>query len=291
MYRMETDTFTLKLEIVPVESLFMHEEIIPRAVKRLTFEFRNLASLQNPVIIDKNHVVLDGNHRAYVFKALKFRFIPVCRIDYFDDSTKLRCWFRLLGNVQQSDVVIEAFESLGCRAESVPGKVALTEMMAANSLACGVQQANDYACVVFPDSMGDDPVGAYGMIQRVQDILTSQGISLTYFPCNSVRMDKFSSKLATDEAVVWTPRITKNMVVECAMQEKVFAPKTTRHVISVRPLNVNVPGYWLKEKISLAEINQRFENFLKTKKVRRFGPGQVIDGRYYEEELVVFYDA
>jgi hypothetical protein len=291
MYRIETDTLTLNLEILPVESLFMHEEIIPRSVKKLIFEFKNLASLQNPVIVDENHVVLDGNHRAYVFKTLKFRFIPVCKIDYLDENTKLRCWFRRLGNVQHANVIVKAFQSLGCRVEPVSGKEALSETMAANSLSCGVQQNNEFACIVFPENTQGDPVAAYSMMQRVQDILTAQGISLTYVPCNSVRKDKFGDKLGTDEAVVWTPRITKSMVVDCAMQEKVFAPKTTRHVIPVRPLNVNVPGHWLKENVSLEEINQRFEAFLNKKKVRRFGPGQVIDGRYYEEELVVFYDA
>ena len=33
-----------------------------------------------------------------------------------------------------------------------------------------------------------------------------------------------------------------------------------------------------------------FIDFLKKKKLRRFGPGQVIDGRYYEEELFIFLD-
>jgi hypothetical protein len=208
-----------------------------------------------------------------------------------DESTKLRCWFRLLGKVQQADAIVNAFQSLGCRVEPIPDKAALRKMMAANNLACGVQQNNEFACVVFPDDMREDPVAVYGMMQRVQDILTDQGISLTYVPCNSVRKDKFSEKLGADEAVVWTPRITKNMVVDCAIQKKVFAPKTTRHVIPVRPLNVNVPGHWLKENVSLQEINRRFEAFLRKKKVRRFAPGQVIDGRYYEEEVFVFYDA
>jgi len=38
------------------------------------------------------------------------------------------------------------------------------------------------------------------------------------------------------------------------------------------------------------EINKRFSELLKRKGVKRFGPGQVVNGRYYEEELFVFYD-
>jgi len=57
----------------------------------------------------------------------------------------------------------------------------------------------------------------------------------------------------------------------------------------VRPLNVNLPGQWFSENISLDKINRRFVKFLKSKRMRRFSPGMVLDGRYYEEELIVFY--
>ncbi len=80
------------------------------------------------------------------------------------------------------------------------------------------------------------------------------------------------------------------MVVDAVKKKKRFAPKTTRHLIPARPLNVNVPTYWFKEDISLEEINKRFLKLLERKNLRRFGPGQVVDGRYYEEELFVFFD-
>ena len=80
------------------------------------------------------------------------------------------------------------------------------------------------------------------------------------------------------------------MVVEAASRGKLFAPRTTRHIIHPRPLNVNVPSYWFKENISLEEINRRFSKFLEGKHICRFGPGQVINGRYYGEEVCIFYD-
>jgi hypothetical protein len=80
------------------------------------------------------------------------------------------------------------------------------------------------------------------------------------------------------------------MVVASATKGDVLPPKTTRHLIPARPLNVNVPVRWFKEDLSLERINQRFSKYLENKSIRHFGPGQVIDGRYYEEELFVFYD-
>jgi hypothetical protein len=80
------------------------------------------------------------------------------------------------------------------------------------------------------------------------------------------------------------------MVAEAAEKRSLFPPKATRHLIPARPLNVNVPSRWFRENISLEEINKRFSRHLQQKEIRRFGPGQTIGGRFYEEELFVFSD-
>ena len=102
--------------------------------------------------------------------------------------------------------------------------------------------------------------------------------------------DQNASVQEPDQIVIWTPQITKEMVVESVQQGKKFPPKATRHLVPARPLHVDVPTRWLKEDIPLDEINRKFLEHLEGKDVKRFGPGQVINGRYYEEELFVFYD-
>ena len=96
MYTIETGDFTMHLEVVRVDALREHEETLPHVADTLALEFRNWARLQNPIIIEKNHIVLDGNHRTFVFKRLGFRFIPVCRIDYYSEHVGLGYWFRLI---------------------------------------------------------------------------------------------------------------------------------------------------------------------------------------------------
>jgi hypothetical protein len=291
MYCIKTKKITLKLEIVPVEMLLQHEQIIPHKATTLTYEFKNLAHLQNPIIVDEDHVVLDGNHRTHVFKNLNFKYIPVCKIDYLNDSTKLRCWFRLLGHIPHITTINKLFESFGCRIQKVPDKSALINALNAHTNACGIQGTDCFFLIEFPESRSHDAVAAYNLLQQIQQELLSMEISLDYIPCNAVHTDQFCQQLSASEVVVWTPRLTKKTVIACAKKKKMFAPKTTRHVIPTRPINVNVPGYWLKENISLKEINRQFDVFLQKKQVRRFGPGQVIDGRYYEEELFVFFSS
>jgi hypothetical protein len=290
MFTVNTHTLTLNLEVVSVGSLLRHEAIIPHRANRLILEFKNLASLQNPIIVDDNYVVLDGNHRAHAFKALKFRYIPVCRIDYFDDCTRLRYWFRLLGNIADIRLIHETMQRCGAFLEGVKDERVLRRKLSENCLAFGLQTANTCTIAFFSEESCTDAVTAYQYIQDIQASLTEQGATLQYLPCKAVQKNQFRGTLKPDEVVIWTPQITKNMVVDAARQGRIFAPKTTRHVIPVRPLNVNIPGYWFAEQVSLDEINRRFEAFLNRKKMRRFSPGLVLDGRYYEEELVVFYD-
>ena len=67
MFRIEAENLELILEVVRVGSLLRHEEILPRVADRLILEFKNWASLHNPIIVDENNIVLDGNHRVYAF--------------------------------------------------------------------------------------------------------------------------------------------------------------------------------------------------------------------------------
>jgi len=290
MFCIETGSLKLELEIVRVDSLFQHEEILPHVANKLIFEFKNWTNLQNPVIVDKNHIVLDGNHRVFVFKKLKFKYISVCKVDYFNEVTQLRYWFRLLGRIESLESLKQIINDMNGSFREVSDREALRKALENNNLSCGIQQGNFYASISFHEDVVNDAVSAYNALEKIQGKLLQNGLKIEYIPCQSVHESKFCDELKNSEVIIWTPQITKEMVVDAVKKKKRFAPKTTRHLIPARPLNVNVPTYWFKEDISLEEINKRFLKFLERKNLRRFGPGQVVDGRYYEEELFIFFD-
>lgn len=290
MFCIKTKSLELRLEVIPVESLFQHEDTLPHVVDELLLEFRNWANLQNPIIVDENNIILDGNHRAFVFKELKFKYIPACRINYFNKSVELRYWFRLLENIEGVDLLKQIVEDMNGTLRQLQDRGTLEKTLKNNRFYCGIQQGNFCASIRFNEDLVNNAVSAYAVLAKIQDRLVQEGIKLKYFPCQHMHETKFCSELKECEMVIWTPQITKEMVVAAAKRKKVFAPRTTRHLISPRPLNVNVPLYWFKENISLEEINQRFSQFLASKNLEHFGPGQVIDGRYYGEELLFFFD-
>jgi len=290
MFCIETGSLKLELEVVRVDSLFQHEEILPHVADKLIFEFKNWTNLQNPVIVDKNYIVLDGNHRVFVFKKLKFKYISVCKVDYFNELTQLRYWFRLLGRIESLESLKQMINDMNGSLREVSDREALRTALENNNLSCGIQQGNFYASISFHEDVVNDAVSAYNALEKIQAELLQNGLKIEYIPCKSVHEGKFCDELKNGEIIIWTPQITKEMVVDAVKKKKRFAPKTTRHLIPARPLNVNVPTYWFKEDISLDEINKRFLKLLERKNLRRFSPGQVVGGRYYEEELFVFFD-
>ena len=290
MFCIETGSLKLELEVVRVDSLFQHEEILPHMADKLILEFKNWTNLQNPIIVDKNYIVLDGNHRVFVFKKLKFKYIPVCKVDYFNEVTQLRYWFRLLGSIESLESLKQIINDMNGSFREVSDREALRKALENNNLSCGIQQGNFYASISFHEDVVNDAVSAYNILEKIQGKLLQNGLKIEYIPCKSVHETKFCDELKNSEVIIWTPQITKDMVVNAVKKKKKFAPKTTRHLIRARPVNVNVPTYWFKEDISLEEINKRFSEFLERKNLRRFGPGQVVDGRYYEEELFIFSD-
>ncbi len=290
MFYLESENFQLALQVVPVASLLQHEETISGPSSKLTLALKNQAHLHNPIIIDENNVVLDGNHRASVFKALKLKHIAACRINYFHKKTKLRYWYRHLKNTPRLNLIKGVVAELKGDWQEVAGRDSLQKVLEENCLCCGVQRGDLFASVRFHDDLVKDAVSAYGIFNQIQEKLVGEGSMLEYIPCNYVHDAVFCAGLDQNEVVLWSPRITKKMVIDAAKEQKLFTPKATRHLIPARPLNVDVPTEWFKENISLEEINERFSAHLERKKIQHLGPGQIVHGRYYEEELFVFFD-
>jgi hypothetical protein len=290
MYCMRTETLELQLEIVPVSSLVPHEEVIPDAANELVLEFSNWTHLQNPVIVDDNYMVLDGHHRFFVFKTLHFKYIPVCRINYLRESVQLRYWFRIFECTVGHDEIRTIIDSMQASLCRLPDKETLTTVLRRNPYCWGIQGSDSCDLVTCNNGTVCDAVSAYDALEEFQARLRERGVEIQYIACQSITEHDSDALPEPGQVIIWTPQITKDMVVEAVREGKKFPPKATRHLVPARPLHVDIPTLWLKEDISIDEINERFSELLKRKGVKRFGPGQVVNGRYYEEELFVFYD-
>ena len=193
------------------------------------------------------------------------------------------------GIIKEMDLIGEVVEELGGSLQEVTDRESMEKMLEEDCYRCGVQQANFFATITFSEDVITDAVSAYDMLEKIQNRITKRGVELEYIPCQHVYDDEFCEALRDYEIVIWTPQITKEMVVE-AQPRVEKGQMLARHLIPARPLNVNIPTHWFKENITLEEINRRFTSFLQGKGMSRLSPGQVIDGRFYEEELFIFFD-
>ncbi|MBW2064114.1 MAG: hypothetical protein JRJ03_04180 [Deltaproteobacteria bacterium] len=287
---LRSEGFELELGVAGIDSLFLHERVVDEFMEGLICELRSCGTLEDPVVIERNNIVLDGNHRTFAFRKLGLRFMAVCKVDYFHEDIKLRYWFRLLRKVESLAMVTNMVEETGGAVRRVADLKSLEKRMEENPYSCGIKQGDFFASVVFDRDRVSDAVSAYDQVEDIQRKLIKTGVELEYIPCRQVYEEDFPACLGDNAIVILTPRITKEMVVEAVMAGKIFAPKSTRHLIPVRPVNLNVPIGWFKEEIALEEISARVRELLDSKEVMRLEPGRDFKGRIYDEPLLVFQD-
>ena len=76
-----------RIEIVPIDSLHQHEQIIPERLAKVVDIMTRERCVDVPVVVDeKSRVILDGHHRYNALKSMGAKNVPTLLIDYFDES-------------------------------------------------------------------------------------------------------------------------------------------------------------------------------------------------------------
>jgi hypothetical protein len=270
----------LEIKLEEVEKLHIHEEVIPDILHKLTEEIRADGYFKHPLIVDsKTLVILDGMHRFAAAKKLGCRFIPVCLVDYDNPHILVGCWCRVVNHWSDFEKLVGLVREIGYTVEECQRETA-RKLVSERKAAISIVSRSKCFAVYGPQEIKE----IYDAIKQIELRLKSAGYSIGY-DTDTDAMDKISSGKTLSMFMV--PNVSKKDVVTVALRGEVFAHKTTRHVIPVRPLFVNVPLEWLCGGLSLKKANEALVSYLSKKEVIRLPPGQVLDRRY-EEELYVF---
>jgi len=151
-------------------------------------------------------------------------------------------------------------------------------------VALGLADGHDFARVL---GVFNDKSEAWTLVKEVEGALRELGFEIGFEP-----EEDAMSKLGRGGAgvILMTPRITKQDVVRTALSGRVFPHKATRHVIPARPLFLNIPLEALRGDRPLRAVEEELRELLASRKLRRVPPGQLIEGRRYEEEVFVLED-
>tara|TARA_Y100001970_G_scaffold128347_2_gene158517 strand:+ start:25814 stop:26230 length:417 start_codon:yes stop_codon:yes gene_type:complete len=84
----------MEVELVPLEVLRPHEQIISSKVDQLLRMTNRWNAYTKPLLIDRvTGTILDGHHRYHVAQRLSLKCVPCVLIDYLDDdSIELDVW-------------------------------------------------------------------------------------------------------------------------------------------------------------------------------------------------------
>ena len=274
-FTLPTPELELRLRLEELSKVRIHEEIIPELLEELSTAINLDGKVKHPVIVDSNTlVVLDGMHRVAALEKLGCKYLPVCLVDYQSPSVKVGCWYRTVDGHASADELLDILSTLGL----TPEESSLERTM--RTLAVQSKER----CYLIKDA-GEGIRKNYALVRRIEGALRESGLKVGY-ETESDAVRKIQSGEAT--AVILTPKVTKEEVIEAARSGKVFPHKTTRHVVAARPMGIDVPLGWLKGGKPLDEINRMLIEHLSKRKVKHLPKGTLFEGRRYEEELWIF---
>jgi len=277
LFTIEHPAIKLELAVARIDTLHIHEEIIPQAMAELVRKIPEDSYFLHPIIVDREtRVVLDGMHRVAASRALSLNHIPVCFVDYRNPNILLRCWYRTFRDLREGEAE-KALRLLGLAwgETGVEEALGLVEERRATAALITGRRAR-----VVGD--GGDAETIYSTVRSMDKALGSRGMG---FATERDALDRAARGEVS--ACVAAPALRKEEVVAVAMAGRVFPQKTTRHVIPARPMGVKVPLEWLVTDRDEAELNEKLRLYLSSRRIRRMMPGTVID-RKYEEPLYVF---
>jgi len=281
-YRINHDGLILDIALIETDQLLIHEEIIPFRLNKLKASIERDGVQSAPILVDRNtHVVLDGMHRTAIMKELGCRFTCVCLLDYFDPSISVQRWCRLIPapfNEKNAETLLAELD------------LKLEPYELVESL-----EDDDSLLLLFKDTVyriitdGDDLVEKIKKSYNLERRLHEWGYQVQHCTESEAKEHLTSGSF---EATMYLPRVGKKNVLDVAQENRVFAPKATRHRLPARPVAVNVPLSMLRDKEStVEEANRKLANKLKRMTLKRYDPGTKWMGRTYDEVLYVFSES
>ena len=283
--------FKLQLRIARVTDLFLHEEIVPTAFDRLVNVFRSDRALQHPIIVDdESNVILDGMHRAGAFLELGYEFIVVCGVDYHNPLIEIKNWFRVFSGAPWNEQVLERVGQLpNCKIEELSSSQFQEAMKTGHAVTGFILPKQDTIPTVLLEDSPTDAKRVYDKLIEVETVVLSFNIYRREYQSEPVAQEAVETGRVC--FALEPRRLMKEEVVQVATQGEVFPPKTTRHVIPVRPLFVNVPMNLLSADgpgKDEDEKNKLLDAFLRQRRLVKVR-GHITLDRFYEEDFLYLF--
>lgn len=136
-----------------------------------------------------------------------------------------------------------------------------------------------------PDPM--DPIQRSRTAVALEKAMVKKGYAVKYLS-EIIAMEELKNA-GDSNFVISLPIFSKQQIRDFGLTGQLLPHKVTRHVIPSRPLEIDVPLQMLTDKeISLEEANRELGEFLARRHIDKKPAGSIVEGRRYEEELLIF---
>jgi len=268
-----TDQLSFTITFLKISDVKPHEEIIEKNTSELVKAIKKDGVQIDPVIVDKNtNVALDGMHRISALKALEAKRIMVAKVDYFDEKIKVYRWLRVVKNyssalLDELKVVLEL--------RKVPNQLeAMRSVDSGKSPLAILEGTTGYV-----STLSLTGLERFNLIREF-DKRTKEHAEI---------MDKeLDQYLRNGYMVLYVKKPDKEEVLKAGLSGILFPPKSTRHVIPFRPVNLRCPLDLLLGKLNDQEASEVLARMIESMPKKILPPNSVYAGRVYEEELVLY---
>lgn len=267
------------LRMLPSASLITHEDCDPRRVERLSQRIRQEGLFKHPPIVaeipgTEKYVVLDGANRTTAVQSLGMPHLVAQLVVYEEPYVVLDTWYHVVAGMPLDDFEHGLTQVTGLHLEQVSldeARQALAERHAAAYIVCesGVRIARNTRRLLAPDtrlltSIVSAYLGQADIFRASNDIWEKQK---PYYPGIT--------------ALVIFPSLRPQDIIDAARTGNKIPTGITRHIISPRALNINVPLWILAVDWPLAQKEQWLREWL----MERMSADAI---RYYSESTFTF---
>ncbi len=272
----------LRLAIVHLEDVLLHEEIERKRVDGLIDQLRADRVLKNPPIAAEarapggwsRYIILDGASRTTALRTLKCRDIAVQVVDYHSPNIRLESWNHLLLDVD-SAALKRDIEELGCvglvdmdeqaAREALERREIIAYLLFSNGRAAGIRCASDR-------------VSQANALNEVVQLYERQA---EMYRVSTTDLEQLAAEHRKLSAVVVFPHYRPEEIIHLAMNGAKVPMGITRHIIPGRALRLNLPLNVLESDQPLEQKNAWLDAWVRQKIQSRHV-------RFYQEPVFLF---
>ncbi|MBN1994250.1 MAG: hypothetical protein JW953_16250 [Anaerolineae bacterium] len=260
------------LRVVPLDNVFLHENVDPQRVQKLAKRLEVEDVLVNPPIVVEagdSYVVLDGATRTTALKQLGYVY-TVVQIVSPDEDLSLRTWYHTVRGADPVQLIkrIDDLPEIDMVEHESPK--AIGAVLARKRL-CYLHTIEDRIFLVRA-TPGVDELEALNLVTKTYIDTSHLTRTLT------TNMDTLRREYPDLTALVVFPQYTVEQVLQIARNGQLMPSGITRFIIPGRVLRINVDLYYLRSDKSLDEKNEWLDQLLEDKLNR----GKI---RYYQEPV------